>query len=92
MVIYRDSDIKKAFHNKRSSTDEVYAGSCAMDDIVSVKNRLNRRINNDQHLGQLNPWWNSLRIGDVDKLTKRDYTPGCPTGRKIAYMVYRFST
>src|SRR5579871_3281617 len=63
MVIYRDSDIKKAFHNERLSID---IGSCAMDDIVSVKDRLKRRVNNNQHFAQLNPWWDSIRIGDVD--------------------------
>lgn len=83
MVIYRDSDIK---NTKRSLQDESLVGSCAMDDIVSVKNRRRDRIigSNDWKSGQLKPWWNTFSIGD-HTLTKRDLT-GCPTGRKIAYM------
>ncbi|RIA86122.1 Metallo-peptidase family M12-domain-containing protein [Glomus cerebriforme] len=82
MVIYRDSDIKNSLH-KRSLKDESPVGSCAMDDIVSVKNRRRDR-SLGSNIGQLNPWWNSLRI-EEHKLAKRDLT-GCPTGRKIAYM------
>jgi hypothetical protein len=84
MVIYRDSDIK---NTKRSLQGESAAGSCAMDDIVNIKDRRRDRMigsNNDWQSGQLKPWWNSFSIGD-HKLTKRDLT-GCPTGRKIAYM------
>jgi hypothetical protein len=86
MVIYRDSDTKNALQNKRSLSDERHLGSCSMEDIVSVEDRRRNRSDFDQNIGHLNPWWNSLRIGASDKLRKRDLT-GCPTGRKIAFMV-----
>ncbi|CAG8613941.1 6033_t:CDS:10, partial [Funneliformis caledonium] len=91
MVIYRESDVKNALYNKRSSSE---VESCSMEDVVGAESLRRNRIphgdflslNSNEQFGS--SWWN-LKMGSVfenkHKLSKRDVT-GCPTGRKIAYM------